>query len=176
MSCFQGAQICTYQHLPLITLGSANSNISLGRWEAEIQASFRVSSPSLGLHGSASSCCVSLTECMSNTLSGNQTGEKSETKTCSKKFQGLSLLLKEGLKMFQWKKLHNVLEVLEGHLTDLLRAMVCGKKQSRSLQAYSKLLFWWESTELQNKNTVSFHEWWRRGLLLHLGGWRVCVT
>lgn len=176
MSCFQGAQICTYQHLPLITLRSANSNISLERWEAEIQASFRVSSPSLGLHGSASSCCVSLTECMSNTLSGNQTGEKSETKTCSKKSQGLSLLLKEGLKMFQWKKLHNVLEVLEGHLTDLLRAMVCGKKQSRSLQAYSKLLFWWESTELQNKNTVSFHEWWRRGLLLHLGGWRVCVT
>lgn len=69
-----------------------------------MQASLGLSSASLGLHGNASSCCVSLTECMSNTLSGNQTGEKSETKTCSKKnLKAFLCSLRKGLKYFNEK-------------------------------------------------------------------------
>lgn len=45
--------------------------------------------------------------------------------------------------MFQRKKKKqsSVLKVFEGHLIDLLRVTVCGKKQPLSLQAYSKPLF-----------------------------------
>lgn len=96
---------------------------------------------SLGLHGGMGRCCTSLAGCTSNT-SGDQVREKAETKTCIAKSQGPSLLLKEELKTFQQrKKKSDVLKVFEGHLIDLLRVTVCGKKQPLSLQAYSKPLF-----------------------------------
>lgn len=77
------------------------------RWKGERQkyklplgsAAFPIAI-SFGLHGGAGSCCTSLTGCASNTLSGDQAGEKAETKTCIARSQGPSLLLKEGLKMF----------------------------------------------------------------------------